>query len=75
MQVGLLWYDDDPKKTLGMKVEQAQARYIEKYGHAPNACYVNSAAAVTDGEAHTVRIIPAISVRPNYFWIGVDNEQ
>jgi hypothetical protein len=72
MQVGLLWYDDDPKKTLGTKIEQAQARYVEKYGHTPNACYINPEANALDTKKHGLRIVPARGVRPNYLWIGVD---
>ncbi len=75
MQVGLLWYDDDPKKTLEMKIEQARVRYVEKYGRAPNACYVNSAAVTVDSKVRALRIIPARGVRPNYLWIGVDDGQ
>ena len=44
MQIGLMWYDDDPRKTIEMKIEQAATRYREKYGHAPNACYVHPTA-------------------------------
>lgn len=80
MNVGLMWYDDDPKKPIESKIEQAAARYREKYGQAPNACYVNSnAGAAPTGKAAGaqggLRVIPAAAIRPNYFWVGVDSTE
>ena len=79
MQIGLLWFDDDPRKTLEAKIQQAAARYHEKFGNAANTCYVNPAVAT----AHSIpgdndsglRELPARSVRPNYFWLGVDDNE
>ena len=73
MKTGLMWYDDDPKKTIEKKIEQAVARYREKYGRAPNACYVNPDAGAPAGVRHGLRVVPARTIRPNYFWIGVDD--
>ncbi len=73
MQIGMLWYDDDPKKTLETKIEQATARYVEKYGHRPNACYISAALGTTDAKKQGLRVIPARTLRPNYLWIGVDD--
>lgn len=74
MKTGLLWYDDDPRKTLEMKIEQAAARYHEKYGRVPNACYVSPSTTSTVMVKQGIRLIPARSIRPNYFWIGVDDK-
>ncbi len=43
MQVGLLWFDDDPKKEVSLKVKEAAGRYFEKFGQRPNLCYVSPA--------------------------------
>lgn len=73
MQIGLLWYDDDPRKSLESKIEQAAERYRQKYGRSPNACYVNPA-LVGNGAGHTgLRVLPARSLRLNYLWIGIDD--
>ena len=32
MDVGLLWYDSDPRRELEEKIGQAAQRYREKYG-------------------------------------------
>jgi hypothetical protein len=75
MQIGLMWYDDDPRKTLDVKIEQAAARYHEKFGQAPNACYVNPAALAAEGKRNGLRLVPARSIRPGYLWIGVDERE
>jgi hypothetical protein len=72
MQIGLLWYDDDPRKTLDAKIAQATRRYREKYGRVPNACVVNPAVA-TGGHCGGLRLIPTRTIRPNYLWIGVED--
>lgn len=72
MQTGLMWYDDDPRKTLDTKIEQAAARYAEKHGHAPTACYINPGTLMAGGNRQGLRVIPARTVRLNYLWLGVD---
>ena len=74
MQIGLLWYDDDPRKTLEMKIEQAAARYREKYGSAPTACFVNPSAVAQPTRQAGMRVAPGRTIRPNYLWIGVDEQ-
>lgn len=73
MQTGMMWFDDDPRKTLDTKIEQAAARYLEKYGHAPTACYVPVATPAALASRQGVRIVPARTIRPNYLWLGVDD--
>ena len=72
MEIGLLWYDDDPRKSLDAKITQATTRYLEKYGRAPNACVVNPAVA-RGGNCAGLRLIAARAIRPNYLWIGVED--
>ena len=72
MHTGLMWFDDDPRKTLDKKIEQAAARYQEKYGHAATACYVPAATSGAPASHQGVRIIPARTIRLNYIWLGVD---
>ncbi len=42
MQVGLLWFDNDPLRGLSSKIEDAARCYREKFGRPPDTCYVNS---------------------------------
>ncbi len=71
MKEGLLWFDDDPRRQIVEKVLQAAARYRQKFGSAPDVCYVSE--QMLDGDEMRVgdlRILPASTVRPHHFWIG-----
>ncbi len=74
---GLLWFDNDPQRSLSAKVQDAALRYQEKFGVAPNACYVNRA-AVGDAEVIVpvrglnLRVIPSRQILAHHFWVGVD---
>ena len=41
MNVGMLWLDDDRKRSLDEKVNRAVEYYREKYGRMPEMCLVN----------------------------------
>jgi hypothetical protein len=71
LQVGLLWYDGDPKRDLTSKVERAVSRYREKFGRAPNACYVHEGALERELDWNGVRIVGAPNVLPDHFWVGI----
>jgi hypothetical protein len=88
MKIGLLWYDDDPRKPSEQKIAQALERYKEKYGLVPDTCYVPSGMNVTaealsclisrngghdNASMPRLRVVPSQVVRPNHFWIGVDD--
>jgi hypothetical protein len=70
MREGLLWFDDDPKRSLTEKVVGAATRYRDKFGRVPNCCCVHP--SMVDGEQHVgrVKIAPLGSVLRHHFWIG-----
>lgn len=75
MNIGMLWFDNDPKTNLEGKVERAAAYYRTKYGHAPNICYVHpSMLQVDPSKAGAVEVRSNKSVLPNHFWIGVNGK-
>jgi len=41
MNIGMLWFDNDPKIELNKKIERAASYYRDKYGAAPTLCYVH----------------------------------
>ena len=41
MNVGMLWFDNDPKAGLDAKVERAAVYYRKKYGKVPTLCFVH----------------------------------
>jgi hypothetical protein len=73
MRVGWLWFDNDPGRTVEEKVLHAVQRYREKFGRAPDVCYVNPQ-VVGDGELRCgpVRVVPARHILLHHFWLGVE---
>ncbi len=72
MDVGMLWFDDDPKRGLEEKIARAVAHYRDKYGQAPTLCFVNPATLNGSSDvAAGVQVRAARSVLPNHFWVGV----
>jgi hypothetical protein len=41
MNIGMLWFDNDPKVTLDLKIARAAHYYHEKYGKNPTLCFVH----------------------------------
>lgn len=75
MKVGMLWLQNDPKKTLEQKVEEAAAYYAKKYGAQPNLCYVNSCMLNGNTLTGAVELRPNRYILPNHFWIGVADKE
>lgn len=42
MNIGLLWFDDSPKRTLPEKLHLARAAYRARFGVEPVECQVNA---------------------------------
>lgn len=86
MEIGLLWYDGDPKRSLEDKIGQAAERYREKYGRWPNTCYVHPQVAGNQpGEElrlawqprnprSMIRVISAPYILLHHFWLGESAE-
>jgi hypothetical protein len=83
MQTGLLWFDNDPTREISRKVEDAARRYKEKFGVAPNICYVNQAAlgggelklALQGSQAALLRVVPVSNVLLHHFWVGIEEQR
>ena len=74
MDIGMLWYDDDTKRSLGDKVARAVDFYKTKYGTMPTVCFVNPATLKTKDAPETaggVQLRSARNVLVDHFWIGV----
>jgi len=72
MNVGMLWFDNDPKRSFDDKVSRAAEHYRRKYGRPPDVCFVHptSAQKVKDRAAGLL-VKTSKTVLPNHFWIGV----
>lgn len=75
MNIGMLWFDNDPKTPLAGKIERALDYYRGKYGKTPNLVFVHPATlAGAPPQIPGVEIRPSEEVLPNHFWIGVSKE-
>jgi hypothetical protein len=82
MNIGMLWFDYDPKAGMEVKIERAAAYYQGKYGRTPDLCYVHPSmlsptpaeAPVKPVRAGKVEVRPSSTVLPNHFWIGVNGQ-
>ena len=73
MNAGLLWYDDDPKRSLVEKVCRAAHYYKRKHGVAADVCYVHPSVlriGETEKGLDGVRIAPLDTVLINHLWVG-----
>ncbi|HEY72066.1 MAG: hypothetical protein DRJ03_10250 [Chloroflexi bacterium] len=79
MKQGLLWYDDNPGRDLADKVRQAARRYRQKFGAAPDICYVHPLALNGNGNGKgqkvgRVCVSPLPSVLRHHFWLGQEEQ-
>jgi hypothetical protein len=74
MDIGMLWFDNDPKTDLNVKIEKAVNYYSDKYGQRPNLCFIHpSMMNGSPKRLNNVDIKTNKAVRPNHFWIGVNS--
>lgn len=77
MKQGLLWFDNDSKRSLEDKIAQAVERYVQKFGHEPNVCYVNPqmlAEQKAAASSKQVRLATAHNILLHHFWVGVTQQ-
>lgn len=73
MNIGMLWFDNDPKTSFAQKVNKATAYYLNKYGKSPNMVFVSIHQQNIENVAG-VTIKQTRSVLPGHFWVGLDND-
>lgn len=72
MKTGMLWYDDDKKRTLEEKVEMAADYYRQKFGRAPTLCLVNPRSMNgVPKKVAKVELRSAHNVLLHHFWVGI----
>jgi len=72
MNTGMLWFDNDPKIDLTVKILRASEYYQKKYGQTPNVCFVNPGMQVeVPSKSCGVEVQANQMILPNHFWLGV----
>ncbi len=87
MNVGMLWFDNDPKTDLFTKIEHAAEYYRKKYGKRPNVCFIHPSMAPSQLSTEESQVEATVvfksgdlevrttrSVLPNHLWIGVNGD-
>jgi len=79
MEVGMLWFDNDPHTVLTAKVARAADHYRMKYGVVPDLCLVhpsmiNGPPDLVMGNAEKVTIRPRRTILPSHLWIGCEDK-
>ena len=80
MNIGMLWFDNDPKAEFSTKIERAASYYRNKYGRTPNLCFVHPSMLHENHsddpqkpvKSGSVEVRTSRSVMPNHFWIGIN---
>jgi len=73
MNVGMLWFDNDPKTDITVKITRAVDYYRHKYGQTPNLCFVHPSMVKTSPfKTGSIEIRSSRSVLPNHFWLGLN---
>jgi hypothetical protein len=80
MNIGMLWFDNDPKSEFTTKIERAATYYRSKYGKTPNLCFVHPSMLPTKPveeadkpiKSGEIVVRTSRSVLPHHFWIGVN---
>lgn len=80
MNTGMLWFDNDPKTALPVKVQRAADYYHRKYGNLPDLCLVHPTMLVephpefVEGRPGKVALRSNKLIQPGHFWIGIEDK-
>ena len=75
MKVGMLWLDDNRKRSFEEKVQRAADYYHAKYGRQPEVCYVNKGALANELAILSIQVKGVVTVLPHHFWLGMLSPQ
>jgi len=72
MNTGMLWFDNDPKIDIFVKIMRASEYYQKKYGQTPNVCFVHPSMKMeVPSKSIGVDVQVNQMILPNHFWLGV----
>ena len=80
MNVGMLWFDNDPRTALTAKVSRAADYYRQKYGLIADVCLVHPSMLgeprpdLEDGHAGKIAVRPNRAILPGHLWIGTEEK-
>lgn len=75
MAIGMLWFDNDPKADLKVKIERAAAYYAKKYGSTPNLVFVHPSQGNGTTNVGDIEIRTTGSILRNHFLVCTENQK
>ncbi len=69
----LIWFDNDRKRPLKMKVQAAAERYQERFGSAPELVLLNPAQAGVEEAIAGIPVRTTPLVSPDHFYVGAED--
>lgn len=72
---GMMWFDNDPLKSLAEKLAEAVNYYLAKYKQVPNLCYANPLTLQNQNAENDYQILVMASetILPNHLWLGISD--
>jgi hypothetical protein len=80
VNVGMLWFDNDPRTALTTKVARAADYYRQKYGLVPDLCLVHPTMLakaqpdLAEEPGGKVALRSDRLIQPGYLWIGKEDK-
>jgi len=80
MNVGMLWFDNDPHTALAAKVSRAADYYQQKYGRIADLCMVHPSMlgenhpTIGEVRAGKIAVRPNRAILPGHLWIGTEDK-
>jgi hypothetical protein len=80
MNIGMLWFDNDPRTALTAKVTRAADYFRQKYGLLPDMCLVHPSMLagthpnLVEESVGKVAVRPTRLIQPGHLWIGKEDQ-
>lgn len=72
MDVGLLWFDSDRRRSAQDKLDQAAERFLARFGYPPTLCQVHPDEVFSHP---AIKVLPSPHVLRGHFWVGCDEQR
>jgi hypothetical protein len=79
MNIGMLWFDNDPRTALTAKVSRAADYYKQKYGLVADLCFVHPSMLggrldLVEIQSGKVSVRSNRAIQPGHLWIGTEEK-
>jgi hypothetical protein len=77
MHTGMLWFDNDARTSLQIKIQKACDYYFKKYGKTPDLVLVHPSMMLNQRtvEIDKITVRPYRPVLPGHIWVGIEDKK